>query len=100
MKKEDSVFVSVVVKPHARRDEIIDWAEGVIRVHVKAPPREGEANEGCRRMLARAFGVPISRVIIRHGEGSRRKKVQITGVSTGQVERLRYVWLAHQVDAR
>jgi len=71
-----------------------------MRVHVKARPVEGKANEGCRRLLGGVFGVPISKVTIRKGESSRIKKVQIVGVSDCDVDQLRQRWLLRQDDEK
>jgi uncharacterized protein (TIGR00251 family) len=90
---EKTVVCSVLVKPRAGRDEIVSW-EGVnLVIRVKAPPREGEANESCRRLLARFFGVPASAVVLLRGSASRRKRVAIGGISSEDLEHIRKKWM-------
>lgn len=96
---KDSVFLLLLVRPKARRDEIVTWGEGMIKLHVKAPPIEGEANEGCRRLLANIFGISTSKVTIKKGESSRFKKVQIIGVSKYDAEQIRQKWLLQQMKS-
>lgn len=93
-----STFISVFVKPRAKRDEIVTWQGGMIGLHVKAPPVGGAANEGCRRLLARVLGVPPSTVVIRKGDSSRIKKIQILGVSKYDIERIRQKWYSECVN--
>lgn len=90
---DKAVVCSVLVKPRAARDEIVSWEGMNLVIRVKAPPREGEANEACRRLLARLFGVPASAVVLLKGSACRRKRVAISGISTEELEHLRQKWI-------
>ena len=81
--------VDVRVVPRARRDEIAGERDGRLLVRVVAPPLEGKANAAVVRLLAKALGVPKSRVSIARGEASRDKTVRVEGVDAGALERLR-----------
>ena len=48
-------------------------------MRLAAQAREGEANEELIRFLARALGVPRSRVTILSGQASRTKRVSVSG---------------------
>lgn len=73
----DRLRVRIQARPNARRDEVLGVYGETYRIHIAAPPREGRANEHLIRFLARAFGVPRTRVRIRTGTGARLKTVEI-----------------------
>jgi uncharacterized protein YggU (UPF0235/DUF167 family) len=55
--------------------------EGRLRVRLTAPPAEGAANDALIKLLARALGVPRSRVKVARGAASRNKLVEVLGIS-------------------
>ena len=70
--------VKVRVQPKASRSEMCGTGpDGMLRVRVTAPPADGEANREVIRLLAEAFGVPKSAVVIVAGEKKREKIVEI-----------------------
>ena len=73
--------IRVRLTPRAARDEIAGWQGDVLRVRVTAPPVEGQANAALARLLARALGVPPSRVGVIAGARGREKTVAIEGLS-------------------
>jgi uncharacterized protein len=50
-----------------------------LRVAVREPPLEGEANAACVRALAEALGVTRRAVILDLGARGRRKRVHVEG---------------------
>ena len=81
-------ILEVWVQPRASRNEILGYRDQVLRLRVTAPPAEGEANQLVKRVLAEALGVAPSKVEILKGEKGRRKKVRVTEVPQGNLERL------------
>ncbi|KRT69556.1 MAG: hypothetical protein XU15_C0010G0059 [candidate division NC10 bacterium CSP1-5] len=67
----------VLVRPGARRDEIVGVREGILNVSVSARPVEGKANAACRRLLADVLRLPLSRVEIIAGANARRKRIRL-----------------------
>jgi len=67
----------VNVKPAAKREKIESLSQGEYNVWVRAPAREGRANEAVAELLAEHFSVPKTTLRIVRGEKSRRKLVQI-----------------------
>ena len=67
----------VTVKPQAKREEVKKLADGEYSVSVRAPAREGKANEAVIELLAEHFSVPKSSIRIVRGETARRKLVEI-----------------------
>lgn len=71
------LLLRLQVQPRASRDELVGPAGGNLRVRITAPPVEGKANEHLRRLLARLFGVPPSRVELLAGGQGRVKRWRI-----------------------
>jgi uncharacterized protein len=72
--------VSVRLQPRARRNEVVGERAGAIVIRVTAPPVDGKANAALCAFVARAAGVPPSRVSIVRGQTSRDKVVRVDGV--------------------
>ena len=70
--------IEVLVKPGAKKNEVLKSADGIYRVRVKAPALEGRANDAVIEALAGHFGVPRRSVTILHGHLGRRKIVLIS----------------------
>jgi len=69
--------IKIIVKPNAKREAIEKTADGDYRVFVKAPAREGRANEAVIKVLAAHFKVPRSSIEILTGLSSKAKWVEI-----------------------
>lgn len=80
--------VRVRVTTRAGRDEVAGEREdGVLLVRVKSPPVDGKANVAVCKVVAKAAGVPASRVSILRGHGSRDKTVRLDGADEPAVRR-------------
>ena len=80
----DGVAVTVRLTPKGGRDaidgiETLSDGTTVLKVRVRAAPHEGAANDALCRLLAKAVGVPPTRVAIAGGATSRIKRVAIVG---------------------
>ena len=71
------------MQPRARRPGFAGEYAEHMKIRVSEPPVDGRANAAVRHFLAEAFGVPLSRVELLSGAGSRRKRLRIT--NPGQV---------------
>jgi uncharacterized protein YggU (UPF0235/DUF167 family) len=88
----------VQVRPRSSRELIRGWNdEGFLEVLVTAPPVGGEANRACSLQLARALGVPPSRVVLQKGHGAKRKKFRIEGVGREEAQARLRQWLRAHV---
>jgi uncharacterized protein (TIGR00251 family) len=83
-----SVRFAVRVVPRARRDAIDGEWQGALKVRLAAPPVEGRANDALCRFLAACLKIPASAVRIVSGERGRTKRVEVRGVSAGQIRAL------------
>ena len=80
--------------PRGGRDAIDGWTDdGILRVKVAAAPVTGKANEAVVRVIARAAGVPISRVRIVSGSSSRTKVIEVDGLTADQLRERRIIGL-------
>ena len=68
--------------PGARRNSIV-VQDGILRVHVTAPPEDGKANKAILKLLAKALGVAPSRLVLMRGAGARDKLVRLDQPSPG-----------------
>lgn len=75
----------VQVQPRSSRSEVVGVANQFLRVRVTSPPVEGNANEECIRVLSGWLRVSRGAVGIVAGGKSRRKRVQVRGVSRAQL---------------
>ncbi len=64
--------------PRAGADRVDGVGEdGVLRVHVAAPPVNGAANEALCRLVARELGVASKAVRVVRGTAARRKLLEV-----------------------
>lgn len=70
-------ILEVQVKPNAKHQKIEQTADGVWIVHLQSPPVDGKANKELIQLLAKHLGIPKSRLQIKTGATSRRKRVEI-----------------------
>ena len=79
--------IAVRVTPRASRNKIVEiLADGTIRIHIAAPPVDGEANEALIRFLAEVLNVPKSRLEIVAGESGRDKLISVLDMDAETVQ--------------
>ena len=83
--RDGAVTFDVKVQPRASRDAVIGMRDEVLRIALRAPPVDGEANEALVAFLASKLGVAKRAVQILHGHGGRQKTVRITGVGRAAI---------------
>ena len=69
--------IAVRVTPKASRDRIL-YDDGALRVYVTAVAENGKANQAVQKLLAKALGLPKSRLELIRGQTSRDKVFRIT----------------------
>jgi uncharacterized protein (TIGR00251 family) len=72
--------IAIRVQPRSRRNEVVGERAAAIVVRLTAPPVDGKANAALCAFVARAAGVPPSRVSVVRGQTSRDKVVRVDGV--------------------
>ena len=72
------MILTVHVKPNARESRIVSRLDGTtLVISLRAPAKEGKANEALVEVLAEEYGVSKSRVRIVRGMATRIKHVEI-----------------------
>lgn len=79
MMKPVSLLVHVL--PRAGKTEVVGWHGDAVKIRLKAPPVDGAANEELIKFLSKTIRVPRSAVRIASGVTSRRKRIEVDGVS-------------------
>lgn len=74
--QDGDLLLAVRVVPRASADAVVP-EDDCLKVRLTAPPVEGKANAHLCKVLAKAFGVPKSRVTVERGATSRVKQVRI-----------------------
>jgi uncharacterized protein (TIGR00251 family) len=80
------VRFDVHVQPRASRSEVVGVKDGALRVRLAAPPVEGAANDALIELLADVLHVAKRDVRIILGSRSRRKVVEVDGVTRKQLD--------------
>lgn len=79
------VRLAVMVAPNAKKSELMGVQQDALKIRLQAQPIEGRANEELQRYLAQVLGVAKSAVCITHGLSSKRKLVEVEGLSPAEV---------------
>jgi len=79
--RKNGVSFPVQVLPRSSKCALAGVQEGSIRLKLTAPPVEGRANEECLEFLAELLGIKKGQMGIIRGHKSRKKIVQIDGLT-------------------
>jgi hypothetical protein len=80
-----SSLLRIRLTPRAARERLAAGPDGGFAAHVTAPPVDGAANAALCRLVAKAAGVPPSRVSVVRGQRARQKVVRIDGLDEAAV---------------
>lgn len=69
--------ISARVRANSREEKVEKISDGQFAVHVRAPAKEGMANEAVIKALGAYFNIPKSRIRIAKGLGSKNKIIDI-----------------------
>lgn len=75
--KVNNLVLTLHVQPGAKMTGITGLYGDALKIRLAAPPVDGKANAVLLNYLADRFNVPLSQVILKQGEKSRRKVVVI-----------------------
>jgi len=77
--------ITVQVVPRSSKNSLA-WEQGVLKARLTAPPVDGAANEALIELLAERLSLPKRDIRIVHGTTSRRKLVEIAGITPEVLE--------------
>jgi uncharacterized protein len=81
----DSSRINVYVQPRASKTVVAGMHDGCVKIRLAAPPVDGAANAALVEFVAEQLGIAKSRVRITAGMTSRRKTIEVDGVTAEQV---------------
>ena len=80
--------LAVRVTPRASRNKIVEvQTDGTIKIHLSAPPVDGEANEQLIVYLAEVLNIPKSRLEIVAGQSGRDKLISVLDMDAETVHK-------------
>ena len=80
--------LQIHVTPKSRANEIlVSRADGVVRVRVTEAPEDGRANQAVIELLRSRLGVPRDHVRVAGGATSRRKWIEVDGLTEAELWR-------------
>ena len=77
--------LTIQAHPNAKRNEVLGFEDGVLRLKIAAPPVEGKANKELISFLSKTLGIRKSGITIDRGETSKIKIVTILGLDREQI---------------
>lgn len=81
----DRLTLTLHIQPGARKTEIAGEHGDALKIRLAAPPVDGKANAALLEFIADRLGVAKSAVTLKSGQTSRRKVVEVKGISVDQL---------------
>lgn len=81
----NSARINVYVQPRASKTVVAGMHDGCVKIRLAAPPVDGAANAALVEFVAEQVSVAKSRVRITAGLTSRRKTVEVDGVTAEEL---------------
>ncbi len=75
--REGGATLTLHIQPGARRSEIAGIYGDALKIRLAAPPVDGKANAALIEFVAERLGLPRSAVLLKSGQTSRRKVLEI-----------------------
>lgn len=76
-KHEKGTILRLYIQPGASKSELSGVHGERLKVKIKAPPRDGEANEALIEFLSEILKVPKAKIFFVRGESSRQKDLLV-----------------------
>lgn len=82
------LLLTLHIQPGAKKTEIAGEYGDALKIRLAAPPVDGKANAALLAFVAERLGVAKSAVTLKSGQTSRRKVVEVLGVTTDKLRLL------------
>lgn len=83
--KEELTKLIVQAQPSARRNELLSFKQGVLKVKIAASPVKGKANQELISYLSKVLGIAKSQIIIKQGAASKKKLIIVRDLNQDQL---------------
>ena len=70
----------VMAAPRSSKTEIVEIQQDRVKIKVKAPPVDGEANSALVEYLSKIFKIPKKSVILEKGQTGKQKSFLLSGL--------------------
>ena len=82
------ITLTLHIQPGAKKTECAGLHGEALKIRLAAPPVDGKANEALLRFVADRLHLPKSAVILKSGQTSRHKVVEVSGAPAEAVAAL------------
>lgn len=82
------ITLTLHIQPGAKKTEFAGLHGDALKIRLAAPPVDGKANEALVRFLADVLDLPKSAVMLKSGQTSRRKVLEVTGSDSARISAL------------
>lgn len=84
----DTLILTLHIQPGAKKTEIAGEHGDALKIRLAAPPVDGKANAALLEFIADRLGVAKGAVILKSGQTSRRKVVEVSAAPSDAAQRL------------
>ncbi len=90
--RREGLSLTLHIQPGARKTEVAGPHGDALKIRLAAPPVDGKANAALIEFLADRLGVAKSTVVLKSGQASRRKVVEVVASEAFVREQLLGDW--------
>lgn len=83
--KDGCVTLTLHIQPGAKKTEVAGLHGEALKIRLAAPPVDGKANEALLRFVADRLDLPRSAVLLKSGQTSRHKVLEIHGSTEARI---------------
>lgn len=79
--ESEKLILKLYLQPGGKKNAVVGLMGEELKIKLAALPIEGRANAALLKYLAELFQVPKSNILLKSGENSRHKSVEIRGTA-------------------
>ena len=82
------ITLTLHLQPGAKKTEFAGRHGDALKIRLAAPPVDGKANEALVKFIAATLHLPKSSVMLKSGQTSRRKVLEVSGAESSNIAAL------------
>ena len=82
------ISLTLHIQPGAKKTECAGLHGDALKIRLAAPPVDGKANEALVKFIAERLGLAKSAILLKSGQTSRRKVLEVAGTTAAAIEQL------------
>lgn len=83
--RDGKLTLTLHIQPGAKRSEVAGIHGEALKIRLAAPPVDGKANDALLRFIAERLELPRAAVVLKSGQSSRHKVVEVQGCDEARV---------------